>query len=641
MKTLKKKFHIILIKPSKYDDEGYVIRFIRGVLPSNTLACLHGLTEAVQRKKLLGEDVELVIHSYDDFVHDLNVPKLAKLNKGDHQQALVALVGVQSNQFPRASDLAKSFRKLGVDVIIGGFHVSGQMAMFQNPTPEIQELMDAGVSVFAGEAEHKWASILKDAWEHKLQPIYNCLKDMPDISVEPIPVVNPGYLKHFAFTNFGTIDCGRGCPFACSFCTIINVQGRVMRNRSPECVLHAIRDNYHQRKVNYYFFTDDNFSRNKFWEEIFDGLIRLRNEEDIAIFFMMQVDVLSYKIPGFLEKAKEAGCTQVFIGMESINPKNIELAGKKQNKVQDYAHMIQSWRDAGINTHVGYIIGFPFDSPDSTHHDIQTLMNEVKVDQASFFILTPLPGSEDHKHCIEKGTPIETDYNRYDSFHVTTPHPNFTADTWMRAYRDAWSTFYSKENMKAILSRQTETTYWRVFMNFLWYKSSIYIELDHPMIAGFYRLKDRTDRRAGYPVEGRLKHLIRRFKDFKAHMKGYWNLFLEMEEVWLATRIRSEREKRLVEEYRILRAKVPTTGDLKRWYYIRKMNIFSFRGYDTRVHIKWFWGRTKVYWRRREYYKIHFLGLLTNFLRGAKLDLIFLYYLFLKKARHSTSIDNI
>src|SRR5208337_3280845 len=101
------------------------------------------------------------------------------------------------------------------------------------------------------------------------------------------------YLRKFAASNFGTLDCGRGCPFECTFCTIINVQGRKMRFRSADHIAESIRRNYHENGITFYFFTDDNFARNKNWEAIFNALIRLRTDEKIPVRFMMQVDVLS------------------------------------------------------------------------------------------------------------------------------------------------------------------------------------------------------------------------------------------------------------------------------------------------------------------------------------------------------------
>ncbi len=142
-------------------------------------------------------------------------------------------------------------------------------------------------------------------------------------------------MRHFARSSFGTVETSRGCPFTCSFCTIINVQGRTMRERSPESIATLVRDNYRQHGIDFYFFTDDNFARKKYWRETFEGLIRLRKEEGIKVTFMMQVD-LARKPKDFVRLAAEAGCSQVFIGMESVNPQNLKAESKGQNKVEDY-----------------------------------------------------------------------------------------------------------------------------------------------------------------------------------------------------------------------------------------------------------------------------------------------------------------
>ncbi len=51
----------------------------------------------------------------------------------------------------------------------------------------------------------------------------------------------------------------------------------------------------------------------------------------------MQVDLLAHRIPDFVELARRAGCFQVFLGMESLSSRNLQAAGKRQNKVADYA----------------------------------------------------------------------------------------------------------------------------------------------------------------------------------------------------------------------------------------------------------------------------------------------------------------
>src|SRR4030095_5289837 len=104
-----KKFHIVLIKPSKYDDEGYVIRFWKGVLPSNTLNVLHGLTEDVRARRVCG-DLPIEGTTFDETAEMVPLKKIIRWSKVPGTKLLVCMVGVQTNQFPRAFDIARIFK---------------------------------------------------------------------------------------------------------------------------------------------------------------------------------------------------------------------------------------------------------------------------------------------------------------------------------------------------------------------------------------------------------------------------------------------------------------------------------------------------------------------------------------------------
>src|SRR5678816_310483 len=144
-----KKFRIVLIKPSKYDDDGYVIRFWKGVLPSNTLNVLHGLTEAVKDSRVFG-DLPIEIVTFDETAERLPVRKIIRWSRRPSTKLVVGLVGVQTNQFPRAFDLARQFRAAGIDVIIGGFHTSGTINMLGETEPDIQVLAKESITVVSG-----------------------------------------------------------------------------------------------------------------------------------------------------------------------------------------------------------------------------------------------------------------------------------------------------------------------------------------------------------------------------------------------------------------------------------------------------------------------------------------------------------
>jgi len=176
------QFHLFLVKPTRYDDDGYPIRWHRSMLPANSLACLYALAQQCKNDQILGPDVDLHIEAFDEANHQFDVVAAFERMRKNGGRGLLALVGVQSNQFPRALDLARSFRKLGGQVCIGGFHVSGILSMLKEPDAALKEALDLGMSLFAGEAEAgRFAMVLKDAFAQKLQPIYNYLEQLPEL----------------------------------------------------------------------------------------------------------------------------------------------------------------------------------------------------------------------------------------------------------------------------------------------------------------------------------------------------------------------------------------------------------------------------------------------------------------------------
>jgi hypothetical protein len=446
-------FKLYLIKPSHYDDDGYVIQWLRSAIPSNTLAALHGLAADCAARSALGANVQIEIISLDETNTRIRPEKIASAIQASGR-GLVCLVGVQSNQFPHALDLARRFRARGVDVAMGGFHVSGCIAMLPELPADLVEAQELGISLFAGEAEGRLENVLRDAYAGKLQKLYNFMKDLPGIENTPAPLLPSEVIQRTsgAVTSF---DAGRGCPFQCSFCTIINVQGRKSRYRSADDVEAIVRANLAQG-ISSFFITDDNLARNKNWEPIFDRLIEMR-AKGVRLSFVIQVDTLSHRIPGFIEKASKAGVRRVFIGLENINPENLIAAKKKQNRISEYREMLLAWKLAGCYTTAGYITGFPADTPESILRDISIIKRELPLDMLEFFFLTPLPGSEDHQRLQKAGVWMDPDMNKYDLEHAVTAHPKMSKEEWEGAYRQAWAAYYTPEHMETVMRRAAAT----------------------------------------------------------------------------------------------------------------------------------------------------------------------------------------
>ncbi len=533
-KTLPRTLRIYLIKPSKYHDDGYVLEFWRGVQPANTLTVLNALFD--QWNTVAPDDIPTKVETvmWEEMLYGVVDESYIRRVKAECSspgvEALICICGVQTNQYPRARDIALLFKAAGFDVIVGGFHISGH-------EPSRAFLEANGISTVVGEVETNWTEIALDAISGTLQPNYaidegirsKTGKDdiwVPDIEGATPPMLDRKYLSKFINESMTTLDTSRGCPFTCSYCSVKNVMGRTMRSREPEIILDWVRHAVDEHGIRSLFLVDDNFYRNPRWEEILNGFIALR-KEGRELGFMMQVDceasggmsdaVGSRKTESekFVKLAAEAGCFEVFIGFETFDPINLNDFSKHQNRVrtfdrrdeseearnavvEKYRRAVTNWHNVGISVHSGCMIGFPHDDPTVGKRTAQDLV-DIGVDIVSFFIVTPLPGTEDFDNALEAGTIHDWDFNSYETTVPTTHHPKMTPEQLQAAYWDAWKTFYSTSRLakmlltggSSYLHAEARTT---VMRQFIWCYYSRLVRI-HPMMGGFWRKRTPSTRR--------------------------------------------------------------------------------------------------------------------------------------------------
>jgi radical SAM superfamily enzyme YgiQ (UPF0313 family) len=553
---------VYFIKPSRYDEDGYVQFFRFGVQPNNTLTVLTALNEAFNRKYASERNVFLETVIWDEICDGLVSPDTIKAIKekaqADGVELLVGLSGVQSNQYPRGRDLALQFKASGVPVMMGGFHVSGY--------PEsVKFLNECGITTIVGEAENLWGGIVEDFLRGELKLYYSVTEGIraktgrDDITVPLItdallPVLDDRYLTRFFNEAMTTIDTSRGCPFTCSYCSVKNVMGRTMRSREPDAVVTWVRDACRNHGIESLFLVDDDFFRSPRWEEILTGFIELK--KDFPRFsFMMQVDVDAScyanvaegetetakhrRAKRFTELAAAAGCYQAFVGIESLNPDNLNFATKYQNtedrqhrmKIEEarakvinkYRRVVDNWHRVGVSVHAGYMLGFPFDGPDCGRIAAQTL-KKIGFDIVSFFILTPLPGTEDQIRSAKEGAIIDWDFNNLDSQHVTLKHEKLDKASWLQAYRDAFSGFYSLPRLlhtiftvaggRAMSAEARRST----VRQFMYYFFS-YRQGRHPMVGGIWPILRRDVRRIAVTDEEARRHYLGGMR-FDAILRG-------------------------------------------------------------------------------------------------------------------------
>ncbi len=525
---------VYFIKPSRYDDLGYVETFRWGVQPNNSLTVLAALNDSFNRRRADQRSalVETVVWDEvcDGVIGPETIAAIQQRASEDGVELLIGIAGVQSNQYPRGRDLALQFVAHGMTTVMGGFHVSGcaQSREFLNR---------CGVSTAIGEAESFWSSLIEDFTAGRIKPNYSVtdgiraktgLGDIlvPAITDAQLPLIDDRYLTRFFNHAQTTIDTSRGCPFTCSYCSVKNVMGRTMRSRDPQSVLNWVRDAVSNHGIDDLFLVDDDFFRSPRWDEILSGMAEIRQQFP-KLRFMMQVDVdascygnlAEGEKPGakhgrsrrFLDLAAQAGCYQAFVGIESINPDNLNWATKYQNTddrkrlaateeahariLNKYRRVVDNWHRVGISVHAGYMLGFPFDGPDCGRAAAKTL-REIGFDMVSFFIMTPLPGTEDQIRYAKEGRIIDWDFNNLDSQHVTLRHDKLDRRIWMQAYREAFAGFYSPwQLLKTILTAAggrglSARSRRAVLRQFIYYFFS-YRQGRHPMVGGVWQIRRR------------------------------------------------------------------------------------------------------------------------------------------------------
>jgi hypothetical protein len=176
---------VVLVEVTKYDADGYLIQFYKGVLPCNTLAAMWSLTEsAFASPELAGIDCRVIAFNERTMRGGVDALKVMEEFSAAGTRVVVGLVGVQTNMFPRAREVALEFKALGATVLMGGFHISGSITMLHDgngeskiPCPHVMpaecvELMERGVVLFHGEAEGIWHEALRDIVRGEPKSLY-------------------------------------------------------------------------------------------------------------------------------------------------------------------------------------------------------------------------------------------------------------------------------------------------------------------------------------------------------------------------------------------------------------------------------------------------------------------------------------
>jgi radical SAM superfamily enzyme YgiQ (UPF0313 family) len=426
---------VVLLKPSKYAADGWVERFRWGFMPNSTLAHLAALTAS---PAFAGDGARHEIFAIDEYVHtDLDYLELLRRDPG--RPTLLALVGVQSHQLHRALDLAALARSRGVEhCVVGGPHPM---------TCDTAALQGRGVSFALAEAETVWPQLLVDAAAGELAPVYGRETRWQE-HLDPPPLAPPARrdLARYLVRLLG-IYPARGCPYTCNFCSVIKIAGRQMRTQPVATTLASLAA-ARAAGVRWIIFTSDNLNKYPEVRELLRGMI----DADLRLPFFAQCDVQIERDEELVELMAAAGCFQVFVGAESFSREALRGAHKFHNHPERYQRIVELCRRHGITSHFSNILGFPSDTEESIRDHFATL-RALAPDVASFYILTPIPGTEQYGDFLAEGLITEPNLDRYDGTCVTWRHPVLAADRWRHHLFRCYREFYSAGRSAAKLGR--------------------------------------------------------------------------------------------------------------------------------------------------------------------------------------------
>ncbi len=449
--------NILFVYPSRLNASGKPMKYRKAFIPPLALATLNGLTPEHHNAQIVNDIVEEI-----DF-------------SGSYD--LVAITAM-TMQVERAYQIADSFRERGVKVIMGGMH----------PTVLPQEAKQHADSVVIGEADNIWEQILDDCQSNKLQDFYQD-ESFPDLQRLVIPKwdkSNMGiYTKRIgAKLPVMPIFTTRGCPFGCKFCSVTKFFGKSIRVKP---ISHVIKE-IESTGASDYFFVDDNIICNMdYSRELFDALAG-RN-----LNWMSQVSTTVMRNPEMLDLAAKAGCSGLLIGIESLSQSSLKTVNKGFNKVEQYEEMIARMHKNGIKPYLSFIFGFDEDTADQFRYTVE-FCKKNKVGIATFWILTPLPGTVLFEEMEAAGRIEYDNWSMFDLTNVVFQPINFSKQQLYDSFWNSYKELYTAKNISSniwhdvrISNKPVRDFLTSVFIQ-SFFRRKVYSS-DHPISGGIGMIK--------------------------------------------------------------------------------------------------------------------------------------------------------
>ena len=370
------------------------------------------------------------------------------------------VVGISSitRTQPPSYELARRLKELNpkIRILFGGPHVTafpeealqyGDVVVRREGDATIVELAER----LAGDSEDPFLRDIRGISFRDKQGgiIHNAERPFltsEELSRLPFPNYPEPVLKGISHS---VIVTSRGCPFHCDFCAVITHFGSRYRfldtDRAVELIQHTLRQT---RKP--IFFGDDNFhARPARTREILEKILR----SGISMpAWGAQVRVEAAWDAEMLGLMKETGCTRLYVGLESINEKTLQVLNKQSSPGPEKNEAaIRRFQEAGFSVHGMFVLGSDEDTVETVRETVHFAQQSM-LGTAQFFSLMTLPGTPLTARYEEEGKIISRDWRLYDAHHVVIRPARMPPHVLQKELVRAHLRFYSwKEALRHLL----------------------------------------------------------------------------------------------------------------------------------------------------------------------------------------------
>lgn len=341
-----------------------------------------------------------------------------------------------------AYDIASRFRARGNCVVMGGPHVT--------LVPE--EARQHADVIFIGEAEGLWEEFLTSFESGSYRNVY---QQTQAPSLENAPMARKDLFHRHDHTS-GVLFATRGCPSQCDFCTIAVMYPHKLRKRP----IAEVAAEYASFKGKVIIFWDDNLAGDREYAKgLFHAITPYRK------WWSSQASLQAGRDDEFLKAAARSGCKQLFLGLESISQPSMVEVHKGFNRVEEYFQIIERIHAHGIAVQVGIVFGFDHDTPEIFRATLDFL-EEAGVQNATFNILTPFPGTPLFQRMEAENRILTRDWRKYNSRTDVVYQPRqMSVAELLAGFQYANARFYSLPSIARRLSRSPVQFWWTLPLN--------------------------------------------------------------------------------------------------------------------------------------------------------------------------------